>query len=222
MKNLLLVSAFLMTALSISAQSEVGTLSIYPRIGINRSNLTSNNIYNTSADVPDYFSIIKSKQKTGLVVGAEMEYQWLKGVGLTGGLLYSVQGYKFDDMETSQTPKEVLAGLKEDMHYIIMPLMINLYVYKNFAIKTGVQLGYLLNAQLKYDYIIENSKQESAGNNQIHHKWDFSIPVGISYEYQKVVLDLRYNIGLNNINKDYAEVSKNSVIMMTLGYKIEL
>lgn len=208
-----------MTALSISAQSEVGKVSIYPRIGINRSNITNNSIHTSLAeDAPS----VNSKQKTGLVVGAEIEYQWMKGVGLTGGLLYSVQGYKFDDFETSHTPKEVLAGLKEDMHYIIMPLMINLYVYKNLAIKTGVQLGYLLNARLKYDYIMENSKLELDGNSQTHHKWDLSMPIGVSYEYQKIVLDLRYNLGLSNINKYYEEASKSNVIMMTLGYKIEL
>ena len=223
MKNLLLVSALLIATLSVSAQSEVGKVSIYPRIGINRSNLTDNRIYNiSSADELGNFPSIKSKRKAGLVVGAEMEYQWLKGVSVTGGLMYSVQGYEFDDFETGQTPQEVLAGLKEDMHYIIMPLMVNLYMYKNFAIKAGVQLGYLLNAREKYDYVIETSTQRYEGNSTTHHKWDFSIPVGVSYEYQKVVLDLRYNLGINNINKDYAEASKNSVIMMTLGYKIEL
>lgn len=218
MKNLLLVSVFLITALSISAQSEVGTLSVYPRIGINSSNLTSYSIYTSmSADA----SCVNSKRKAGLVIGAEMEYQWLKGVGLTGGLLYSVQGYKFDDFEASQTSKEVLAGLNENMHYIIMPLMINLYVYKNLAIKTGVQLGYLLKSRCKYSYVTENSKQEFAGNSH-HHKWDFSIPVGVSYEYEKVVLDLRYNLGISNVNKYDVDASKNSVIMMTIGYKIKI
>lgn len=219
MKNLLLVSVFLITALSISAQSEVGTLSVYPRMGLNSSNLTSYSIYTSmSADA----SCVNSKRKAGLVIGAEMEYQWLKGVGLTGGLLYSVQGYKFDDCETSQTPKEMMTGFNESMHYIIMPLMINLYVYKNLAIKTGVQLGYLLKSRCKYSYVTENSKQEFAGNSQIHHKWDFSIPVGVSYEYEKVVLDLRYNLGISNVNKYDVDASKNSVIMMTIGYKIKI
>jgi hypothetical protein len=116
----------------------------------------------------------------------------------------------------------MMTGFNESMHYIIMPLMINLYVYKNLAIKTGVQLGYLLNARLRYDYIIENSKQEFTENSQIHHKWDFSIPVGVSYEYQKVVLDLRYNLGISNVNKYDVDASKNSVIMMTIGYKIKI
>ena len=52
---------------------------------------------------------------------------------------------------------------------------------------------------------------------------DFSIPVGLSYEMDEAVIDLRYNIGLSNIAKggianivDYKV--RNSVIMLTIGY----
>ena len=50
--------------------------------------------------------------------------------------------------------------------------------------------------------------------------FDFSIPVGLSYEYNNVVLDARYNWGLTKIadNSD----SKNSVFQITLGYKFDL
>ena len=35
-----------------------------------------------------------------------------------------------------------------------------------------------------------------------YSKTDFSIPVGISYEYMNVVIDARYNLGLSKVHKD--------------------
>ena len=57
----------------------------------------------------------------------------------------------------------------------------------------------------------------------------FSIPVGISYEYEDFVIDARYNIGLTDVYKKDNVITnlalkgtKNSVIQLTLGYKFDL
>lgn len=44
--------------------------------------------------------------------------------------------------------------------------------------------------------------------------------MGISYEFSNFIIDARYNLGLFKVAKDPAPSSKNSVIMLTLGYKI--
>ena len=49
---------------------------------------------------------------------------------------------------------------------------------------------------------------------------DFSIPVGISYEYNNFVVDGRYNFGVTKIIDGFD--SKNSVFQITLGYKFDL
>jgi hypothetical protein len=49
-------------------------------------------------------------------------------------------------------------------------------------------------------------------------KFDFSIPLGLSYEIEDFVIDARYNLGLGKV--DDVDGSKNSVIMLTVGYKI--
>ena len=78
----------------------------------------------------------------------------------------------------------------------------------------------------KLDYFNVNSKFEaSKGGSSLQSDIDaktvdFSIPVGLSYEYSNVVLDARYNWGLT---KTYEGVdSKNSVFQITLGYKFDL
>ena len=50
--------------------------------------------------------------------------------------------------------------------------------------------------------------------------FDFSVPVGISYEYMNVCLDARYNIGVSKIAD--GDAGRNSVFQITLGYKFKL
>ena len=54
------------------------------------------------------------------------------------------------------------------------------------------------------------------------NKVDLAIPLGISYEYKNVILDVRYNLGLINIMKDDPENSKNRFWQFTLGYKFNV
>ena len=49
--------------------------------------------------------------------------------------------------------------------------------------------------------------------------FDLAIPVGLSYEISDFVIDARYNFGTSKIYKGGAKC-KNSVIMVTLGYRI--
>ena len=55
-----------------------------------------------------------------------------------------------------------------------------------------------------------------------YKKTAFAIPVGISYEYENVMLMARYNFGLSNVyNHDLGD-SKNKIITVSVGYKFNL
>ncbi len=141
-----------------------------------------------------------AKTTVGLAAGVEAEYGVAENFGITAGVLYSMQGYKAEG-----------ADKKSAMDYINIPILAQYYVVKGLAIKAGVQPGFLVRAS--YD---GNSFSDAC------KKVDFSIPVGLSYEYQNFVLDARYNIGLTKTMKDASEKTKNSVIQITLGYKFAL
>jgi hypothetical protein len=53
---------------------------------------------------------------------------------------------------------------------------------------------------------------------------NFSIPIGISYEYSDFVFDVRYNIGLKNLNKygNSDNEYRSDLVQFTVGYKFEL
>ena len=140
------------------------------------------------------------KTTVGLAAGVEAEYGVAENFGITAGLLYSMQGYKADG-----------ADKRSGMDYINIPILAQYYVIPGLAVKAGVQPGFLVRAKYDGDSFSDACK-----------KVDFSIPVGISYEYQSFVLDARYNIGLTKTMKDANEKTKNSVFQITLGYKFAL
>lgn len=133
-----------------------------------------------------------SDTRVGLAVGAEAEYQATDLLSVSLGAIYSQQGTKYSGLGTAK------------LDYINVPLMANVYVVKGLAVKLGVQPGFKVN-----DKNVIGAKSV-----------DFSIPVGVSYEYANVQLDARYNWGLTKAF-DYSD-SKNSVFQITLGYKFDL
>ena len=207
MKKIMMIAAMMVAAISANAQNEVGQITLQPKVGINISTVTNSD----------------SKAKVGLAAGVEAEYGVAENFGVTLGLLYSMQGDK---------PK--VGSGSEKLDYINIPIMAQYYVIPGLAIKAGIQPGFLVRAKQKYDY--ENGGIAVHTDTDIKDdckKFDFSIPVGISYEYKSFVLDARYNIGLTKVYKDIdadaAELfgisnktCRNSVFQITLGYKFAL
>ena len=155
------------------------------------------------------------KLKVGFVGGVELGWQFGDHFALTGGALYTMQGARVSDDRTKYNI---------NIDYLNVPVMAAFYPVKGFGIKAGAQFGFLLNA-----------KQGGEDFKDACKKSDFSIPLGLSYEFDDAVVELRYNIGLSNILKadvddEYsvfygAHADKkihNSVIMLTFGYRIPL
>ena len=153
------------------------------------------------ANVTDFTG---SDTRIGLAVGAELEFQLGDIFSLSAGALYSQQGAKMD----SET---------QALDYINVPVMANVYVAPGFAVKLGIQPGFKVNAEAEAK---NGSNRIAAGNSSEFNSVDFSIPVGVSYEFSNVVLDARYNWGLTKVIKDFD--NKNSVFQFTVGYKFAL
>ncbi len=137
--------------------------------------------------------------KIGLVAGAELEYQLYERFSLSGGLLYSNQGTK-----TKDNPE--FRNTSSTLHYLNIPLTANIYIAPDFAFHVGLQPGFAL-----------NSTDETW-----FKTFDFSIPIGLSYNIGAIQIDARYNLGLTNATKYDAVKIHNRVIQLTLGYRFEL
>jgi len=152
-----------------------------------------------------------NKMKVGLAAGVEGEYGITENFGVTAGILFAMQGAKDKDIK----------DWKMNTTYLNIPILANAYLFKGFAVKVGIQPGFLLSAKEKYT---ENNVSLDVDRKDIMNKVDFTIPIGVSYEYQNFVIDARYNWGLTNVykNDEKSSKSKNSVLMFTVGYKFAL
>lgn len=190
MKKILMIAALMVAALSVSAQNKVGQVTLKPMVGMTLTTITGGN-----ADM-----------KVGLAAGAEVEYGIADQFGLTGGLIYSMQGAKYSSGTVKQTA---------NLDYLNIPVLANYYIIPGLAVKAGLQLGFNVRSKFKQD--AGNSSSEADMNAKTV---DFSIPFGVSYQISDFVIDARYQLGLTDTGDGGS--SKNSVFMFSVGYKFEL
>lgn len=197
MKKILLTAVVMLASVASYAQQAVGTFTLQPKIGMNVASLTKSD----GAD-----------PRIGLAAGVEAEYQATDIFSISAGVIYSMQGNKYDyDVLGKKTVTKT-----NKLDYINIPILANVYVVKGLAVKLGIQPAFKVNDQIKTS-VDEGSTTADVDKAE---SFDFSIPVGLSYEYSNVVFDARYNFGVTNI-ADGGD-SKNSVFQITLGYKFAL
>ena len=202
MKTWILTIVALLTSVVTVAQRREGTCTVQPKVGLNVSTLSD-------------------AQKTigDACFGMEAEYMITNIFSLSAGVMVSNQGGKYDK-----------DGLKytADIDYANIPIMANVYVLPGLALKAGVQPGFRLKAKMETDngsYDIDEFYKLVGmlipGEEPKVNKFDLAIPVGISYEYENVVLGARYNWGLLKV-ENIGPAYYNRVFEVTLGYKFEL
>ncbi|MBR4389159.1 MAG: PorT family protein [Prevotella sp.] len=228
MKRLFL---FCLTVLFFSlaqAQEKPGTLSVIPHVGVSVANLTDFN-WTEGMRLVDHFGSISSNYKPGFTGGVQMEYQATEVFSASAALLYSMQGTKYPDfmVDNEDGTAEGVANLRMDLHYLNVPVMLNAYVLPGLALKTGLQIAFLLDGRLKQEstpVTIDEEGAKTYGETEDKEtKWndlksfDISIPIGLSYEFENVILDARYNLGITKIHSDYDW--RNSFFTFTVGYR---
>ena len=232
-KRIILSFALAISTFAAFAQNEVGRFSIIPRLGVSIANMSNNSIYvipgeNGNSDE------LKSRNKAGLLAGFDVDYQATSQVSVSLGLQYSLQGCSYPDHQTAGSEENSFTGTRDwatDLHYLNVPLMFNCYVARGFALKAGVQVGFLLDGKIKYEetpFTVNEDGSKEYGDTEAYNidfasnTVDLSIPVCASYEYMNVILDARYNFGLTNIYKIDAMKSKNRFFTITVGYRFNL
>lgn len=202
MKTWIFTILALLTSVVTVAQRREGTFTVQPKVGLNVSTLSD-------------------AQKTigDACFGMEAEYMITNIFSLSAGVMVSNQGGKYDKDGLRYTA---------DLDYANIPIMANVYVLPGLALKAGVQPGFRLKAKMKTDdgtYDVDEFYKLvgmlTPGEEPKINKFDLAIPVGISYEYENVVLDARYNWGLLKV-ENIGNAYYNRVFEVTLGYKFEL
>ena len=198
----IMVAVVMMAAFSVKAQHKEGETTIQPRVGVTFSDLTGEE---------------DTKMKVSLTYGAEMEYYVTEQFSLAGGFLFTNQGTKFSGSGDE----------KLNNYYFAVPLTANYYVLPGLAIKAGLQPAYRVKTNMRVDGTTIDMDRTLDYLNTFYNdtdikinKFDLSIPVGLSYEYSRFVLDARYNFGLTKLFSNVDDDSRNRMIVVTLGYKL--
>lgn len=222
-KRFAVVAIMMVVALSASAQFEPGKWAMQFRFGFGASQLSN------MEKIPMGGGELDTQFKGASSWGLDFEYQATKLLGVSIGLNRTSQGSAWEDYTDATQVK--YKDPEVDLDYINVPLIANFYVTKGLALKTGLQLGYLINADLSMhtESSFEGRDLTTKTTLDIEkdcNKIDLSIPVGISYEFPShFVIDARYNIGLTKVNKEDVfgpKDNKNGVFMLSFGYKFDL
>ena len=215
MKKMMMIAAMAVACLTASAQNEVGQFTLQPKIGMNITNISG-------AEIVTGTSTENANFMVDFAVGVEAEYGLAEKFSLAAGILYSRQGCDFGEFKGSYGYTTVGWDKNQNkLGYLNIPIVANYYLAKGFAIKAGIQPGFLLSATKKVDGIGITPNQDDDFKDACK-SFDLSIPLGLSYETDNVVIDGRYNLGVTKINKDGDDSMKNSVIQFTIGYKFAL
>jgi hypothetical protein len=224
MKKFFVIAAMMVAAVSANAQFEPGTFSIQPKLGGVGSMLSNT----PNLRLGDNVKLDKTAVG-GVLIGAEAEYQLTNMFSLAAGANYSMQGSAWEDENIYiEGLKYEIKDTKIELGYINVPVVVNAYLFRGFAVKTGVQFGFLTSAKMKSTVSGKNDSMTQSINYDEDFKddckkFDVSIPVGVSYQFKvPIVIDARYNIGLSNVYKDSDLKCKNQVFQITVGYKFKL
>ena len=192
MKKVIFMAMMMMASVATNAQNGKGVATLQPKVGINFADNTFE----------------RCDMKVGLIAGAELEYGLARNTGLGIGLLYSMEGFKNN-------------GIKYNLDYINIPIVLNYYVFKGLALKAGLQPAFnVLHKATDGDRSIDINKAASLFGSQVN-TFNLSIPIGLSYEKDQFVFDARYHIGLSKTFEN-ADKGYNSTFSLTVGYKIDL
>ena len=121
-------------------------------------------------------------------LGVEAEYGLTEKFSVAAGILYSRQGTNFGEYKLYGGPGgSVSSGWDKyeyNLGYLNIPIVANYYFAKGWAVKAGIQPGFLVSAKVKIDGLGFTPNLDEDVKNE-YKTFDLSIPLGISYEFNR-------------------------------------
>lgn len=114
--------------------------------------------------------------------------------------------------------------IREDLHYLNLPIMLQYSVAERFSIELGSEVGYLL--EQRQIFVFGDRPRSPA-----QKSFDMAVNIGVNYTLvEKVFLSARYNIGIYDTIKPFNEFSPNTLpeddpftgnrtLQLSLGYR---
>lgn len=204
MKKLLLTLTAIV-ALSVAASAQI---SLGVKGGLNLAKATGDDADGTDG-------------RTSFHFGAYLTLDVSEKFSIQPELLYNSVGAKnkstdfdpdFGDITTEETYK---------LNYISVPVMFLYKITPQFNIQAGPQFSFLASAKDKYEISYDGGS--TSGDEDIKDQFkglDLGFNVGLGANFGKLNASARYCLGLSNIADAEDADLKNSVIQVSLGYRL--
>lgn len=157
----------------------------------------------------------------GYMVSAFYALASNSGIGYRSEIVYSKQGYSFDD-----------GGKNTDVmnDYLYMPHLMTFTIAKLVQIQAGGQLGILLNAK-------KSSGSKDSTITDLMNQFDYGFAGGVEvYPFKGLIVGTRYNLGLGKMYKRFEQSAssptpyplpfnpsttnlKNGILQFFIGYR---
>lgn len=170
MQNIYMRKLIVMLVLLFSINSALGQIRFGLKAGVNAAIVADN----------DW-----TKTRFGINAGPVAQINVGKMFFVQSELLYSLKGFKYDYEDSTWSDHATIS-----LHYINLPVLLAFKAGKNFSIKLGPEIGWLLSARN------ETAKIDIS---DIYDDFDFGADLGLSYSYKKLALDIRYNYGIKKV-----------------------
>ena len=196
---------FLFLSIHSVAQHKVGGMTFKPYVGYSLASM-----FNGDLDF-----------RKSVMAGVDIEKRYFKHLSVSGGVNYAPMGGIYNS-----SGKDRFVW-KHD--YIAFPITANWYIFKGFALKTGIQPA--ISIRNRQESIDDPTMIDRNMEGQLN-TFDLTIPVAISYELYKYVLDIRWNIGVTDTGSaeawkhDYHMVNSklqgtNFSYVFSIGYQFD-
>lgn len=227
MRRIAFLVLFVAATLTTWAQQQKKTWSVIPHVGVSVATLTGAGMNIAIADNNELE--LKPHARLGFTGGADVMYQATDRVGISAGLAYIQGGCNYKDIDINENVWHD-HYLRAD--YVVVPILIHSYVAQGFSINAGLSPSFRVRGKYhaglqSYDHDADGHKtniREDEIDMDVKdglRKFSLSIPIGVSYEYENVVLDARYNVGVLNVSNQGLS-SRSNILEVSVGYKLNL
>ena len=146
--------------------------------------------------------------RTGYHAGLFLRGKFAK-VGIQPELLLFTQR---GDLESS-----FFGTAQESFTYVSIPLMLKFYPIGGLNLQAGPQFGFLVDGERDYDTFLGSGSEDITEH---YKKSDVSISVGGGYDFNfGLGLDVRYNIGVKDINNAAnGEEARSRIFLLSIGW----
>jgi len=205
-KVMLIGAVALMLLLPNSSLAKVITGGL--KIGMNSANLHGEAIKKLKEEVGQ-----ELQSKWGLCAGGFIRFNIGKIFAIQPEFLYTMKGAKFEETILDETMKYTM-----NLSYLEVPVLVKFMIPTPGGVKPNLYAGPALAIKLSSKTKLKYAGQTEEEDIENMKDTDFGLIIGAGVDFGKLMVDLRYVLGLTAIEEEAVFETKNGVISLIVGY----